>query len=62
MSIGSCDGADTADSTLVNALSKHALFGLQRGEAEARVRQVVAVAAAWKSDLPAAGVSAADID
>jgi serine/threonine-protein kinase HipA len=55
-------GADMADSTLANALSEHAQFGLKRGEAEAQVRQVVAVAAAWKAHFAAIGVQAADIE
>jgi serine/threonine-protein kinase HipA len=55
-------GADMADSTLANALSEHAQFGLKRDEAEAQVRQVVAVAAAWKAHFAAVGVLAADIE
>jgi serine/threonine-protein kinase HipA len=55
-------GADMADSTLANALSEHAQFGLKRDEAEAQVRQVVAVAAGWKDHFAAAGVRAADIE
>jgi serine/threonine-protein kinase HipA len=55
-------GADMADSTIANALSEHALFGLKRNEAESQVRQVVAVAAGWKSHFAAAGVRAADVE
>ena len=55
-------GADMADSTLANALSEHTQFGLQRTEAEAQVRQVVAVAAGWKQHFVAAGVRAADVE
>ncbi|MDP1902271.1 MAG: HipA domain-containing protein [Rubrivivax sp.] len=55
-------GADMADSTIANALSEHAQFGLKRDEAEAQVRQVVAVAAGWKDHFAAAGVRSADIE
>lgn len=54
-------GADMADSTLANALSEHAQFGLTRQDAEAQVRQVVAVVADWKPHFAAAGVRAADV-
>ncbi len=55
-------GADMADSTISNALSEHAQFGLKREEAEAQVRQVVAVAAGWKEHFASVGVRAADIE
>jgi serine/threonine-protein kinase HipA len=55
-------GADMADATLANALSEHAQFGLARSEAEAQVRQVVAVVAGWKKHFSAAGVRAGDIE
>ncbi len=55
-------GTDMADSTLANALSEHAQFGLQSGQAEAQLRQVVAVAAGWKDHFAAAGVRAADVE
>ena len=55
-------GADMADSTLANALSEHAQFGLKRGEAESQVREVAAVVAGWKSHFAAAGVRAADVE
>ena len=55
-------GADMADATLANALSEHSQFGLQRAEAEANVRQVVAVVAQWKGHFAAAGVRAAEIE
>jgi serine/threonine-protein kinase HipA len=55
-------GVDMADSTIANALSEHAQFGLKRDEAESQVRQVVAVAAGWKHHFAAAGVRAADVE
>jgi serine/threonine-protein kinase HipA len=55
-------GVDMADSTIANALSEHTQFGLKRDEAEAQVRQVVAVAAGWKDHFAAAGVRAADVE
>ena len=55
-------GADMADATVANALSEHGQFGLERDEAEAQVRQVVAAAANWKEHFAAAGVRAADIE
>jgi len=54
-------GADMADATLANALSEHGQFGLKRDEAEAQVRQVVAVVSEWKAHFAAAGVRAADV-
>jgi serine/threonine-protein kinase HipA len=55
-------GADMADSTISNALSEHAQFGLKRDDAEAQVRQVVAAAAGWKDHFSSVGVRAADIE
>ncbi|MCE2660355.1 MAG: HipA domain-containing protein [Rubrivivax sp.] len=55
-------GVDMADSTLANALSEHALFGLTRADAEDQVRQVVAVVSGWKAHFAAVGVRAADVD
>jgi serine/threonine-protein kinase HipA len=55
-------GQDAADATLTNALSEHSQFGLKRSEAEAQVRQVVAVADQWKQRFAAAGVRAQDIE
>ncbi len=55
-------GVDMADSSIANALSEHGQFGLKRDEAESQVRQVVAVAAAWKDHFAAAGVRSADIE
>lgn len=55
-------GTDMADATLANALSEHAQFGLKRAEAEAQVREVVAVVAQWKAHFATAGVRATDIE
>ena len=55
-------GVDMADSTIANALSEHPQFGLKRDDAEAQVRQVVAVAAGWKDHFASLGVRAADIE
>jgi serine/threonine-protein kinase HipA len=55
-------GADMADSTLCNALSEHAQFGLKRADAEAEIRGVAAVSGGWKAHFAAAGVRPADID
>jgi serine/threonine-protein kinase HipA len=55
-------GAEMADSTIANALSEHAQFGLNRDQAEAQVRQVAAVAAGWKEHFAAVGVRPADIE
>jgi serine/threonine-protein kinase HipA len=54
-------GTDMADATLVNALSEHAQFGLRRAEAEAQVRQVVAVVDGWQQHFASIGVRAADV-
>ena len=55
-------GVDGTDATLANALSEHAQFGLNRRDAEAQVRQLVAVVAAWKTHFAEAGVSPLDIE
>ena len=55
-------GADMADSTIDNALSEHAQFGLKLEDAQAQVRQVVAVAADWKKHFASVGVRAADVE
>jgi serine/threonine-protein kinase HipA len=55
-------GADGTDATLANALSEHAQFGLNRRDAEAQVRQVVAVVAAWKTHFAEAGVGPSNIE
>jgi serine/threonine-protein kinase HipA len=55
-------GREMAESTIGNALSEHALFGLGRAEAEAQVRQVAAVVAGWKPHFAAVGVRPNEID
>lgn len=55
-------GADTADSTIANALSEHGQFGLKRDEAESQVREVVAVVSGWKAHFALAGVRATDVE
>ncbi|KQN79215.1 phosphatidylinositol kinase [Duganella sp. Leaf61] len=55
-------GADGRDSTLVNAMSQHALFGLTAREACAEVAKVILVVDGWKEHFQAYGVSAADIE
>jgi serine/threonine-protein kinase HipA len=55
-------GADAADSTLANALSEGAQFGLKRDEAIRVARQVAQVIAGWQKHFERAGVSKADID
>lgn len=55
-------GSTMADSTVANALSEHALFGLKPDEAAAQVRRVAKVVAGWKKHFAAQGVSAADVE
>jgi serine/threonine-protein kinase HipA len=55
-------GSDMADSTVANALSEHAQFGLKPDEAAAQVRRVAKVVAGWKKHFAESGVSTADID
>ncbi|GAP33773.1 hypothetical protein ABXN37_01140 [Piscinibacter sakaiensis] len=55
-------GIDLMDATLDNALSEHAQFGLGRAEAEAQVREVVAVVADWQAHFAATGLRPADIE
>ena len=54
-------GTDEADSTLVNALSEAAQFGLKADEAAQQVRGVAAVVTDWKKHFSAVGVTPADI-
>src|SRR5258708_3748213 len=54
-------GPDGADSTIENAVSEAALFGLSAGEARAQAAQVAGGCGAWKLHFAHAGVSAADI-
>jgi hypothetical protein len=54
-------GSAMADSTVANALSEHAQFGLKPDEAAAQVRRVAKVVAGWKKRFAAQRVSAADV-
>ena len=55
-------GTDAADSTLENALSECAQFGLKKAEAAEQVKTVCAVVAGWREHFAHAGVSARDIE
>jgi len=54
-------GRDMADSTLDNALSQAAQFGLTKQDAAHAVRAVVTVVAGWQAHFAQAGVTPADI-
>ncbi|MFG6429767.1 type II toxin-antitoxin system HipA family toxin [Roseateles sp. LYH14W] len=54
-------GRDMADSTLANALSEVAAFGLTQGQAMQELRHVAEVVAGWQAHFLAVGVSAADV-
>jgi serine/threonine-protein kinase HipA len=55
-------GRDGADSTIENACSEAALFGLSAGEARAEAARVASVCDQWKSHFARAGVGSADIE
>jgi serine/threonine-protein kinase HipA len=55
-------GADGHDSTLFNALSQCAMFGLSAPQAHTEVEAVVSVVNGWKTHFQSCGVSSADID
>ena len=55
-------GIDAADSTLENALSMSAQFGLKRAAAEAETRKVCSIVAGWREHFAGAGVSKGDIE
>ena len=55
-------GSAMADSTVSNALSEHAQFGLKPDEVATQVRRVTKVVAGWKKHFAESGVSTADID
>ena len=55
-------GASGADSTLANALSECAQFGMKKAEAADQVKMVCAVVADWKAHFARAGVSANDME
>ena len=54
-------GEQAADSTVANALSMSALFGLKREEAVQEAKAVARVVSAWREHFAACGVTAADI-
>ncbi len=55
-------GVDAADSTLENALSECAQFGLKKKDAIEEVRTVCAVVDTWKEHFAREGVATGDID
>ena len=55
-------GEQAADSTLANALSMSALFGLKRDEARREIRAVAQVVSGWKEHFAGCGVTSADIE
>ncbi|HSI60225.1 MAG TPA: HipA domain-containing protein [Ideonella sp.] len=55
-------GEDGADSTLGNAMSQCALFGLPPREAAHEVAKVIAAVEGWQAHFAACGVSSADIE
>jgi len=55
-------GRDGADSTIENACSEAALFGLSAAEARAEAARVAGVCDQWKSHFARAGVGSADIE
>ncbi|WP_137920654.1 HipA domain-containing protein [Hydrogenophaga sp. 2FB] len=55
-------GTAAADSTLDNALSECAQFGLKKDEAIAQVKRVCETVAAWKTHFAHTGVGKADIE
>lgn len=55
-------GTDGAVSTLDNALSEHAQFGLRVDEAQALVKDVVSVVARWRAHFATCGVRQQDLD
>jgi serine/threonine-protein kinase HipA len=55
-------GVDAGDSTLDNALSMSAQFGLKPAAAQQELRTVAAVVAGWREHFASAGVTARDMD
>ena len=55
-------GRDATDSTIENALSEPALFGLSTGEARAEASEVAIVCGGWKAHFAKTGVTASDVD
>jgi serine/threonine-protein kinase HipA len=54
-------GRDGADSTIANAMSEAALFGLSAAEARAEAARVAQVCDKWKAHFAQAGVTRRDI-
>jgi serine/threonine-protein kinase HipA len=54
-------GLEGQDSTLANAMSQCALFGLTKPAATAEVRRVIAVVDGWQAHFKACGVSNSDL-
>ena len=55
-------GAQEADSTLDNALSMSAQFGLKRAAAQAEIRRVASVVEGWREHFASTGVSSGDLE
>ncbi len=55
-------GSNAADSTLENALSMCAQFGLKSGEARLEIQKVASVVATWRSHFASVGVTPGDIE
>lgn len=55
-------GEQAADSTLANALSMSALFGLKKEDAASEARMVAKVVSGWKEHFAACGVRRQDVD
>ncbi|HYL00465.1 MAG TPA: HipA domain-containing protein [Steroidobacteraceae bacterium] len=55
-------GTEGRESTLRNAMSQCALFGLSNDEAAQAVLEIIAVVDGWKSHFESCGVTGADID
>ncbi|MGC1457263.1 MAG: HipA domain-containing protein [Steroidobacteraceae bacterium] len=55
-------GSDGRDSTLTNAMSQCALFGMERHAAAQVVLEIIAIVDTWQEHFARSGVSASDID
>ena len=55
-------GAEGRESTLKNAMSQCALFGLSNDEAAEAVLEIIAVVEGWKGHFESCGVTGSDID
>ena len=54
-------GREEADSTIENALSMHAMFGLKKNDAVEQVRRVARVVNGWQAHYASCGVHARDV-